>query len=346
MAKGMKTRSESPRIRDNRPSPAAMPHSLTAQERDLVRGYLKAATTDNTRRTYQSAIRQFERWGGRLPAEADTIIRYLIDRQPDVSIRTLDLHMTALRQWHEYQRLPDPTRNPLVQKTLEGMRRRHGSPKKKARPLSMDELAAMIRWLNKQEPSLIQHRNRALILTAFFGAFRRSELVSLSCENLEWHSEGVVITLPRSKTDQLGEGMERAIPRDHSILCPVTALSTWIEEAELQSGPLFRRINRWGQPGQAAMDPSSINLILKKIATEAGLGNASDFSSHSFRRGLSTSAARAGVDFELIRKQGGWKHDATVREYIDEGRALDDNAARELLKTLKSQSDEESSKKR
>lgn len=305
--------------------------SLTAEEQERVSDYLKAATSDNTRRTYRSAIRQFQRWGGRLPAEPDAVIRYLLERQPQVSVRTLGLHITALRQWHEHQQLADPTRNPLVQKTLEGMRRRHGEPKRKARPLSMEDMEALITWMKSQTDSLTLMRDRALILTAFFGAFRRSELVALRYEDIAWYDDGIVVTLLRSKTDQLGEGMERALPRSNSLLCPVTALQNWRQCTGGDTGPVFRRINRWGQLGERPLDASSVNLILKKWVADAGLGHVSGFSSHSFRRGLSTSAARAGVDFELIRKQGGWKQDATVREYIEEGRALDHNAARDLL---------------
>ncbi len=312
---------------------------LTTLETEAVRDYLHAATSDNTRRTYQSAVRQFVRWGGRLPADRDMVLRYLLERQPELNMRTLDLHITALRQWHEYQQLTDPTRDPLIQKTLEGMRRRHGQPRQKARPLSIEALSALIGWLDQQPLSLMRERNRALLLVAYFGAFRRSELVGLQYGNLEWFDDGVVVTLERSKTDQSGEGMQRALPCSDNHLCPVTALKHWMEAIDLhtesQNGAIFRRINRWDQPGSQAMDASSINLILKKLAMQAGLEGADKFSSHSFRRGLTTSAAQAGVDFELIRKQGGWKQDATVREYIEEGRALDRNAAKELLQQVK-----------
>ena len=308
---------------------------LTTLETEAVRDYLHAATSDNTRRTYQSAVRQFVRWGGRLPADRDMVLRYLLERQPELNMRTLDLHITALRQWHEYQQLADPTRDPLIQKTLEGMRRRHGQPRQKARPLSIEALSALIGWLDQQPLSLMRERNRALLLVAYFGAFRRSELVGLQYGNLEWFDDGVVVTLERSKTDQSGEGMQRALPRSDNHLCPVSALKRWMDSVALQEGAIFRRINRWDQPGTRAMDASSINLILKKLAMQAGLEGAEKFSSHSFRRGLTTSAAQAGVDFELIRKQGGWKQDATVREYIEEGRALDRNAAKELLQQVK-----------
>ena len=88
--------------------------SLVArQEAESLRHYLQAATSDNTRKAYRSAIRQFEKWGGRLPSDRDTIIRYLLARAELLNPRTLDLHLTAISQWHHYQGLGDPVRDPL-----------------------------------------------------------------------------------------------------------------------------------------------------------------------------------------------------------------------------------------
>lgn len=44
--------------------------------------YLKQATSDNTRRAYRSAVRQFERSSGFLPADEAAIVRYLVARAP------------------------------------------------------------------------------------------------------------------------------------------------------------------------------------------------------------------------------------------------------------------------
>lgn len=61
-----------------------------------------------------------------------------------------------------------------------------------------------------------------------------------------------------------------------------------------------------------------------------------DLSSHNFRRGLSISSAREGVNFDAIKNQGGWKSDAIVNEYIDEGRMFENNAASALFNTVQS----------
>lgn len=77
--------------------------------------YVKAATRDNTRRSYRSAIEHFEvSWGGFLPATSDSVARYLADYSETLSINTLKQRLAALAQWHIDQGMPDPTKAPLL----------------------------------------------------------------------------------------------------------------------------------------------------------------------------------------------------------------------------------------
>ena len=128
-----------PALRNDRDSDVAL--------RVRQRHYIQAATADNTRRTYQSAIRHFERWGGRLPADELTIIRYLLAHAENLNPRTLSLRLTSLRQWHRLQRFADPTDTPEVRKTLLGIERAHGQPKNKARVFTLEHLEVMVQTL-------------------------------------------------------------------------------------------------------------------------------------------------------------------------------------------------------
>lgn len=306
--------------------------SIACQESGLLRHYLQAATSDNTRKAYRSAIRQFEKWGGRLPTERDTIVRYLLSKAESHNPRTLDLHLTAISQWHQYQGLADPVRDPLVRKTMEGIRRSHGRPKQKAKALRLEHIAQMANYLKSLPNSKKKQRDSALVLTGFFGAFRRSELVSIQVSDLVWEPEGLIIQLPRSKTDQQAAGLVRALPfGENSSCCPASAIKLWMDTAEIVTGPLFRPVNRWDHVQNKHLNPAAINNLLKSLGKACQFDFVPDLSSHSFRRGLSTSAARERVDFELIKKQGGWRNDATVWEYIEEGQQFNDNASRILM---------------
>ncbi|PPC88020.1 MAG: integrase [Hyphomicrobium sp.] len=310
--------------------------ALTETElQDRHRQFLSAATSDNTRRAYRSAIRHFQAWGGVLPCEPALVRRYLLTYAEELNTRTLALRLTALSQWHQFQGFADPTGHPDVRTTLRGIARTHGKPKKKAKALPIDDLEAMVILL-RGGTTLQDTRNNALLQIAFFGAFRRSEVAALTVEDLTWEPDGVLITMSRSKTDQDGQGVTKAIPygAPNGICCPVTALKKWLTAAQIMSGAIFRRITRQGVIGGEALYAGSVNAILKTCATKAGLSSVPELSGHSFRRGLATSAYRAGADFRTIKRQGGWRHDATVQGYIDEASQFEDNAAGSLLRRV------------
>ncbi len=298
--------------------------------------YLQAATSDNTRKTYRSAIRHFERWGGRLPTDSETLIRYLVEHAESLNTRTLEVRLTALSQWHRFQGFNDPVQDPTARKTLKGIGRTHGKPKKKAQALRLQDMVTMLTHLKQQAPSIKRTRDKALLLIAYFGGFRRSELVMIEVGHLSWESEGLIIELPKSKTDQEGKGMQRAIPYGNKTICPVTSLKEWLADSDITEGPVFRPVNRWGQLQPKAMSPGSINDLLKVIGKACGFDFVADLSSHSFRRGLATSSAREDVDFETIKKQGGWKSDTIVWEYIDEGQLFNDNVGHPLINRITS----------
>lgn len=297
------------------------------------RRFISAATSENTRRTYRSAIRHFHAWGGALPCDSGVVLRYLLAYSDSLNPRTLALRLTALAQWHAFQGFPDPTTDPSVRKTLKGITRTHGKPKKKAKALPIEDLELIVAKL-EPDTSLIAMRNNALLQIGFFGALRRSELAALAVEELAWEPDGLVITLMRSKTDQEGEGIAKAIPygSPDGICCPVRALRRWLEAADITSGPVFRRISRWGVVGTEPLYDGSISDILETCAEKAGLPYAPELSGHSLRRGLATSAHRSGAEFQDIKRQGGWKHDGTVQGYIEEAGRFEANAALTLLR--------------
>jgi len=294
-------------------------------------GYLQQATAANTRRAYRAAVRQFEKHGGFLPATEDDIARYLTTRASELNPRTLSLHLTALSQWHCYQKLPDPTQAPQIRKLLTGIHRQHGRPKRKAKALHPEHIEQMMAHCRKQN-CLKSWRDSALIQVAYFGAFRRSELVKITVDHLHFDSKGLLILVPKSKTDQTGEGKIKALPYGSDTICPVLAMKNWLTESAITAGFVFRGINRWDALQKKPLHPDSVNAIIKSIANACKFDFVSELSSHSTRRGFATSASMAGAEFADIKRQGGWKNDNTVREYIEEGQLFDKNAAGQLMK--------------
>ncbi|AVA23652.1 tyrosine-type recombinase/integrase [Rhizobium sp. NXC24] len=151
---------------------------------------------------------------------------------------------------------------------------------------------------------LVDLRDRALLLTAFAsGGRRRSEVAGLRVEDLI--DEEPVNQNPADKdspflpclTINLGRTKTTTADDDaHVVLIgrPVTALKLWLETAKIESGPLFRRIDQWGNIDRRALTPQSVNLILKTRCKRAGLDSGA-FSAHGLRSGYLTEAANRGV---------------------------------------------------
>ncbi len=295
--------------------------------------YIHLATSSNTRKAYRNDIYHYECWGGQLPATSEMIARYLLFFADKLNHRTLARRLVALKNWHIYQGFSDPTAHPVIKKTLIGISRQFGKPKNKARPLTPEELSKIHLYL-VAKGGLACLRDNALLQIGFFGALRRSELVAIHLEHIQWNKAGIEIILPTSKTDQVHEGQYCAIPYGNEKICPIHALKEWLEASDTTSGPIFRRIVAKNRMGLEALTPLMVNQILKKRGVEAGISEAHLLSAHSLRRGLATSAAQAGAPLQSIMRAGRWKQTNTVMEYIEATERFRDNAAANILKKL------------
>jgi integrase len=329
-------------LRNHEPSPAVITNtSMTSlKPKTLLNEYIIAATSDNTRKAYRDDIQHFIAWGGLLPTTPDVVVQYLQTFAASLNPRTLARRLTALKHWHVYQGFLDPTHHPFIRKTLTGIHHVHGRPKQKAPALTLEQLIILHQHLKKQN-TLQAVRNDALLQIGFCGALRRSELVNIQWEHITFVTEGLILLIPRSKTDQTGEGQRCAIPYGDDTLCPVTALKNWCEKARIQSDFIFRGINRHEKLSLKPITPRSVNLIIKSVAMVCGLPDAEHFSSHSLRRGFATCASKKGAPFVTIMRHGRWRHEGTVLGYIEEGQQFEDNAVNLILNKNKQSKDNE-----
>jgi integrase len=180
------------------------------------------------------------------------------------------------------------------------------------------------------DTGLIGLRDRALILLGFAGAFRRSEVVGLNLADLAFSRDGLTVFLRRSKTDQEGQGRKIGIPYGaNPETCPVRTLQTWLDQAALAEGPVFRSLNRHGQLRPRRLGGVDVARIVKKLAQRAGLDPAK-YAGHSLRAGHATSAAASGASERSIMNQTGHRSVQMVRRYIREGSLFRENSAGKL----------------
>ncbi|MDE1164748.1 MAG: site-specific integrase [Pseudomonas sp.] len=292
-----------------------------------VEQYLQAGTRENTRRSYQAAVEHFEvSWGGFLPATGDSIVRYLADHAGEHAISTLKLRLAALSQWHVTQGFPDPTKTPTVRQMLKGIRALHPAREKQAAPLQLHHLQSVFAQLQREaEQAAQQHdlrgllrskRDAALVLIGFWRGFRADELSRLQVEHIQAQAgSGITFYLPHSKGDRQHLGATYQTPALNS-LCPVEAYLDWITLAGISHGPVFRRLDRWGNLADSALNANSLIPLLRSILHRAGLP-AELYTSHSLRRGFATWASSNGWDIKTLMAYVGWKDMKSALRYVD-----------------------------
>lgn len=290
--------------------------------------FISATERSNTVRSYASAVQHFEvEWKGFLPATSDSVARYLADYAASLSNNTLRQRLAALSRWHTDQGFADPTKAPVVRKVLKGIRAVHPAMEKRARPLELEQLQQVDTWLERaiiqarhrgDQASLLRHtRDRALILLGFWRGFRSDELSRLKLENIQISSgEGLKCYLERSKTDRNYVGREFKCPA-LSRLCPVSALTDWISIANLEIGPVFRKIDRWGHLGIEGLVSTSLIPILRNMFTSTGMVDVQEYSSHSLRRGFAGWARASGWDIKDLMAYVGWRDIKSAMRYLD-----------------------------
>jgi len=292
----------------------------------LVKEYITAALANNTRRAYQGDLADFLEWGGTVPCTSEKLAGYIADRAETHSPYTITRRIVGISRAHTTQGLSDPAKNDLVRTVLRGVRRKNGTTQRQVAPLLKQDLLAILPLL----VGIKGIRDRALILLGFAAALRRSELVALDVQDIEFVSEGIIVHQRRSKTDQEGAGRKIAVPNGRTSACPVKALRQWLEQAHIESGAVFRSISKGQVIAAGRLTGPSVALILKAYAERAGLP-AANISGHSLRSGLVTSAAQIGVSAYKIQQQTGHKSAEMLARYIRDANLFENNAAGLLL---------------
>ena len=298
---------------------------------------LKNSKALNTVRAYKSDFEDFSLFCvknnfNNLPSEPKVVSLYLTHLSSrDSKISTIKRRLVSIGVIHKMKGHYLDTKHPVIIENLMGIRRRKGTIQKGKKPLLINDLKILIDVINKEnEPDIKKLRNKALLIIGFSGGFRRNEIVSLDVEDVEFVFEGVKITVKRSKTDQYGEGMVKAIPHfDNSLYCPVSTLQRWLNISKIKKGSLFRRFLKGSVLSDKRLTDQSIALIIKNYLVKAGI-DCSNYSGHSLRSGFATSAAEAGAEERSIMNMTGHKSTDMVRRYIKEANLFKNNALNKI----------------
>ena len=191
-----------------------------------------------------------------MPTQPKIIAIYITHLSKTSKFSTLKGRITSISVIHKLKGHYLDTKHPIIMENLHGIKRTLGSRQKAKKPILINDLKLIIKAIDKEKI-----RDKALILIGFAGGFRRSELVNINYDDVEFVPEGVKILVKRSKTDQSGEGNIKAIPYFNNLeFCPVIALKKFINVKfeKLNDGKIFD------------LSDKSVALIIKRYAEKAG----------------------------------------------------------------------------
>jgi len=188
-------------------------------------------------------------------------------------------------------------KHPIIVENIMGIKRVKGSIQKGKKPLLINHLKSIINVIDEQKiHDIKKFRDKSIILIGFGGGFRRSELISIDYEDLEF----VLVNLKK-----------------------------WLEISKIKSGPIFRRFSKGLSLTEKRLTDQSVVLLMKEYLNLAGIEN-KNFAGHSLRSGFATVAAESGADERSIMAMTGHKTTQMVRRYIREANIFKNNALNKI----------------
>ena len=295
----------------------------------VAKAYASQAHAPATLRAYEADWTDFAAWChsanlASCPATPAAVAAYLASLALTHGRSALERRLAAIGHQHR-RRGMEWAVHPAIRATLRGIFRTHATRGRQAAALTSVELRKLLAGCGTD---LAGVRDRALLLTGFAGALRRAELVGIDREHITFVASGLRLLIPRSKTDGEGEGAEIGLPRGkRPDTCPVRALETWLERSDCQFGPVFRKVDQWGNIEHARLGPDAVRQILRKRAAAAGLTvpAAERLSPHGLRAGFVTEAYQAGARDEQIMAHTRHRDLKTMRGYVRRAKLLTDS---------------------
>ena len=217
-----------------------------------------------------------------LPTSSDTLAAYLIDSAPGLSRGALGRRRSAISTMHRQAGLPTPVLSPKNHKAL-----RDAAKPASARSASAPTGAGLVRMAAKCPRDLPGLRDRALLLlaAATLRPRRRSKratgtadpgskaaepagvarlfVLALDAEHVRFTPAGVELQL-RVRLDEAVPSRTVTLTRAIAATCPVRALEEWLGRSETAFGPVFRKVDRWGNVEYGRLGPDAWHRILAR----------------------------------------------------------------------------------
>lgn len=381
---------------------ADMGAELSHAEQLEIEAALADSRAESTRRNYAREWKKFQNYCHmhdlkELPAGADVVCKYLLTLEetvdsktgrPVYAVGTIEGALAAIKFLHrKAEALPHPIDkktpapppiwdHPKVAEMMSAIKRRAAShrqrPVKQAEPLLLDELSNTVSYARSTAHTwrerLRERRDTAVLLIGWAGAMRRSEIMSLQVSDVRLAGNKWIIDLSRSKVDQMGKGMIKALPTGTNLdTCGPCAYIRWVEclnayDATAISGlgrsglirllgrptplthhvcssaprrqsdlPLFRGITRHADIADVAPGGQLVHKIVRNRLSAARPDlDITRYGAHSLRSGFVTEGFEKGNLPRNIMRQTGHRTMSAVLQYGREKDIWDNNAVTDI----------------
>jgi integrase len=197
-----------------------------------------------------------------LPAAPDTITAYLTSVAATLSHGTLMRRLAAIADQHRQHGLAAPAIGPAGKALLRVVR---AAAVRRRRPRPASGLLA--RMAATCPGDLAGLRDRALLLLAAATGLGRTALVNLDMEHIRFTTAGLELTIPYYP-DAAGRKRSITVHRGVSLAsCPGRALEDWLRSSNTSFGPVFRKVDRWGNVEHRRLGADAIRRILARRST-------------------------------------------------------------------------------
>lgn len=304
----------------------------TDQFSDKLSSLLQASMSVSSKKAIRADLCIFFKWldnneySTTLPISPQIIAEFIADFTGLRTVSTIMRYISSIAKIHRLSKMDDPTKTELVRATMCGLKKTKGLSLKKAAALSGEDLLRILDGLSDRE--WLSRRNRAIFTIGWSCALRSQEICDLHLRDIDETDDGIIVTIRKSKTDQMAIGDRIGIPSSYFTDLILDWKNAVTKLYGTSKGPLFCRIgysrtDRYFPKisPRPSLSTRSLSKIIKNTLKSFGF----EGSTHSLRRGFITDAARIGVPERVIQRHSRHRSVSTVRGYVEEGNIMIDN---------------------
>ena len=303
-----------------------------------VNRFWKHGLAAGTRAAYTRHMRRYRRWCRRhnidgdgetaKPSELDLCFFVTSEARRGLQPGSVKAQLSAIRAGTLANGFGDPCRDdnggclPALQRLVRGISRSTNKARKLRKPLTVDKLAAAIKFAREATGSTFNGAAlKAALSLGVYPLLRVGELVSpkttghnpakgLNVEDVEFlpsfdNPNRMEVTVKNSKGDPFRNGCVLKVVANGSDTCPVTLMKRWL-------------VIRGGAGGKGALFKLNSGKLLTRSVLQKWMRSAltlagyvgEEHSCHSLRAGGAESLVATGFDSSVIQVMGRWQSNA------------------------------------